>query len=250
MKRSPRHLAALGLLGNLAAAPALAGPPIVPRGASFEDVGDGLPDAIELRDGPRGAAEPPAPAPGPPPESKADVGPGAPTGAGEPAPDRPALSPPAPGADAAAPPRATPAVISQANYLIVSAGTTLLHHGAQGSLTGPLNDASSGLGYGRFVTDTIALEIIANATFAAGPSTSFDLTPGAMVMLTDNVYAGGWAILSVRPKFGVALATGVGGMLSVSERVAVFGEVDLVSALGRGGPDAAVALTGGAFYSF
>lgn len=71
-----------------------------------------------------------------------------------------------------------------------------------------------------------------------------------MWMLNDDVFAGARVVVSARPKVDVALAAGVGGLVPISASVAAFAEADLVGGVGGGAPDAGLAATGGAFYSF
>jgi hypothetical protein len=255
MKRRPCRLAPLSLLAGLAgAAPALAAPPRTfaapAQGAPLREsnaLAEGRPDLTELRDGPRGPAEPPGPLLGAPPEGRAPTAIAGPSDASAALP-LPGL---AHGLDAKRSPKATKAAaIAQANYLIAASGTTLLYQAAQKPLAGPQGDVSPEIGYGRFLTDSFALEFLASASFGGGNPTSLSLAPGGMWMLSESVYTGGWAVVSVRPKVDVALAAGIGGMLSISDRIAAFAEADLISALSHGSPDAALGVMAGAFYSF
>lgn len=255
MKRRPRRLAPISLLACLVgAAPALAAPPLASAAPTSDAplrepnaLAEGLPDRTELRDGPRGPAEPPGPLLAAPPEGRALTAIAGPsdTSAAFPLPGL-AQEP-----DAKRSPKTTKAVaIAQANYLIAATGTTLLYQAAKKPIVGPQGDVSPEIGYGRFLTDSFALEFLASASFGGGNPTSLSLAPGGMLMLSEYFYAGSWAVVSVRPKLDVALAAGIGGMLSISDSIAAFAEVDLISALSHGPPDAALGVTAGAFYSF
>ncbi len=152
---------------------------------------------------------------------------------------------PAPTAAPEPAPAATPL-----NYLTVAATTTLFHQPNSGSASGWQKDIGPVVGYGRYVTDTVALELDLGPSFASGSGyTGFFLVPAAVWSFSTHVYAAARFLVEVDPEIDLALFPGIGGVYTFNQ-ISVTLELNLESFVGRGKPDFAVALTPGIVYSF
>lgn len=152
---------------------------------------------------------------------------------------------PAPAAAPEPAPAATPL-----NYLTVAATTTLFHKPNSGSASGWQEDIGPVVGYGRYVTDTVALELDLGPSFVRGSGyTGFFLVPAAVWSFSTHVYAAARFLVEVDPEANFALFPGIGGVYTFNQ-ISLTLELNLESFVGRGEPDFAVALTPGIVYSF
>jgi hypothetical protein len=147
-------------------------------------------------------------------------------------------------ADEAAP-AATPL-----NYVVASVGTTLVYQPNTGSASGWQEDLTPTVGFGRYVTETIALELDLGPTFVSGNYASFTFVPGVVWSFSTHVYAAARFLVPVDPQVNFALFPGVGVVHTFANGISVFAELNVASTIGRGHPDLGAALTGGALYSF
>jgi hypothetical protein len=153
---------------------------------------------------------------------------------------------PAPAHPAAATPEASPL-----NYVGAGATTTLFHKPNSGPASGWQKDITPAVGYGRYVTDTIALELDFGPSFVRGSGYSgFFLVPGAVWSFSTHFYAAARFLVEVDPEIDFALYPGIGGIYAFPNQVSLVLELNLESFIGRGNPDLAVALTPGIVYSF
>jgi hypothetical protein len=103
---------------------------------------------------------------------------------------------PAPAAAPEPAPAATPL-----NYLTVAATTTLFHKPNSGSASGWQEDIGPVVGYGRYVTDTVALELDLGPSFVRGSGyTGFFLVPAAVWSFSTHVYAAARFLVEVDPE--------------------------------------------------
>jgi len=151
----------------------------------------------------------------------------------------PAADPPAPAA------AATPL-----NYVVASVTTTLLYQPNAGDLSGPLQDIGPVVGFGRYVTDTVALEMDLGPAYAKGKYINFVLVPGAVWSFSTHVYAAARFLVQLDPEINFALFPGVGGVYTFKNQISLTLELNLLSTIGRGKPDFGVTLTPGIVYSF
>ena len=151
-----------------------------------------------------------------------------------------------PAPPAAAEPEATPL-----NYVVASATTTLFHKPNSGLVSGWQEDIGPVVGYGRYVTDTIALEMDLGPSFVRGTGYSgFFLVPAAVWSFSTHVYAAARFLVELDPQADFALFPGIGGIYTFPNQISLTLELNLESFIGRGNPDFAIALTPGIVYSF
>lgn len=141
------------------------------------------------------------------------------------------------------------------NYVVASVGTTLFYQPNSGSSSGWQHDISPSVGYGRYVTDTITLELDLGPTITRGSYAGFTFIPGIAWMFSTHVYVAARLLVPVDPKVDFALAPGVGvadtGVPDTfQDGISVFAELNVSSNVGRGNPDLGVTLSAGALYSF
>jgi hypothetical protein len=161
--------------------------------------------------------------------------------------DEPAsLAAPAPG-----PPAAPASEASPLNYVGVGTATTLFHKPNSGPASGWQQDIAPVVGYGRYVTHTIALELDAGPSFVRGSGYSgFFLVPAAVWSFSTHFYVAARFLVEADPQIDFALFPGIGGIYTFSNQISLGLELNFESFIGRGSPGFAVALTPGIEYSF
>jgi hypothetical protein len=147
---------------------------------------------------------------------------------------------------AAVPARADP----PPNYAALFAGTTVAYRPPGGPFDGYQHDLTGLVGYGRYVSRTIALEVDLGPTWVRGDYASFALVPGVVWAFSPHVYAAARFIVPVDPEPNLALFPGVGLIHTFGDRVSPLVEVNVLSYVGRGHPDFGVAVTVGVLVSF
>jgi len=153
-----------------------------------------------------------------------------------------------PGSPAA--PSAAPQV-SPLNYVGVGAATTLFHKPSSGPASGWQEDIAPVVGYGRYITDTIALELDLGPSLVRGSGYSgFFLVPGAVWSFSTHFYAAARFLVEVDPQIDLAVFPGIGAVYTFPNQVSLGLELNLESFIGRGDPGFAVALAPGIEYSF
>jgi len=153
---------------------------------------------------------------------------------------------PAPAPLAAPAPEASPP-----NYVGASATTTLFHKPNAGPASGWQEDIGPVVGYGRYVTDTIALELDLGTSFVRGSGYSgFFFVPGAVWSFSTHFYAAARFLVEVDPQIDFAVFPGIGGIYTFPNQISLGLELNLESFIGRGSPGLAIALTPGIEYSF
>jgi len=152
---------------------------------------------------------------------------------------------------AAAPPAAAPpAAASPLNYVVAAVTTTLVYQPNQGSLQGAQRDVGPVVGFGRYITDEVALELDLGPTFVDGGDTSFAFVPGVVWSFSSHAYAAARLVVPVTPKANVYLFPGFGLINTFKNQISLTLEVNLASAIGRGEPDLGITVTPGIVYSF
>jgi hypothetical protein len=146
--------------------------------------------------------------------------------------------------------RAEEAAATPLNYVVAAVTTTLLYQPNQGSLDGPQRDVGPVVGFGRYVTDTVALELDLGPTFTRGDYTAFSLVPGVVWSFSSHAYAAARLVVPVDPKLNVTLFPGFGLIHTFKNQISLSLELNLASTVGRGDPDFGVTLTPGIVYSF
>lgn len=136
------------------------------------------------------------------------------------------------------------------NFAAAFLGTTLGYRPPGGPLQGWQRDATLLIGYGRFLTPALAVELDAGPTLVRGRYASFALVPGVVRTLGSTVYLAGRVIVPLDPRPDLVLFPGVGLFKTFQDRLTPVVELNLSSAVGRGEPDLGVALTFGLLVSF
>jgi hypothetical protein len=143
-------------------------------------------------------------------------------------------------ADPAAPPP---------NYAAVMVGTTAAYRPPGGPWAGFQSDVSPFVGYGRYVTKTVALELDLGPTFVKGRYGSFGLVPAVVWSFSSHAYLAARFLVPLDPETNFGLFPGVGVFRSYG-RYSPYVEVNLASYVGRGDPDLGVSVTAGVLIAF
>lgn len=153
-------------------------------------------------------------------------------------------------ADEVAAPAPDPPALAPLNYVVASVTTTLFYQPNSGSSSGWQHDISPVVGFGRYITDTIALELDLGPSFTRGDYTSFTLVPGAVWSFSTHVYAAARFLVPLDPQINFALFPGLGAVYTFKNQISLTLELNLASTIGRGDPDLGVAVTPGIVYAF
>ena len=135
------------------------------------------------------------------------------------------------------------------NYAAVFAGTTTAYRPQGGSFGGWQHDLTGLLGYGRFVSRTVALELDLGPTWVRGDYASFAFVPGLVWCFDSHAYVAARFIVPVDPELNLVLFPGV-GLTHAFGRFSPILEVNLSRTVGRGRPDLGVAVTAGLLVAF
>jgi hypothetical protein len=136
------------------------------------------------------------------------------------------------------------------NYVAALVTTTPAYRPPGGPWEGFQHDLTLNVGYGRYVTKTLALELDAGPTWVSGDYAAFALMPGLVWSFHPHVYAAARFVVPVDPEINFALAPGVGLLHTFANGVSPYLELNAISYVGRGDPDLAIALTAGVLFSF
>jgi len=147
---------------------------------------------------------------------------------------------------AAAPAHAEP----PPNYAAAFVGTTPAYRPPGGPFQGFQHDVTGLVGYGRFVSKTVALELDLGPTWVRGDYSTFTLVPGVVWAFNPHVYAAARFIVQVDPDRNLALFPGVGLIHTFNDRISPLLEVNALSYVGKGHPDFGVAVTVGVLVAF
>ena len=136
------------------------------------------------------------------------------------------------------------------NYAALFAGTTVAYRQPGGPFEGYQHDLTGLVGYGRYVSRTIALELDLGPTWVRGDYASFGLVPGVVWAFSPHVYAAARFIVPVDPEVNFALFPGIGFIHTFRDRISPLVEINALSYVGKGNPDFGVAVTVGVLISF
>jgi hypothetical protein len=134
--------------------------------------------------------------------------------------------------------------------LTVLTSTTVASRPPGGPWDGFQSDVTLSLGYGRYFTKTLAVELDLGPTWIHGDYTSFSFMPGLVWSFDPHVYAAARFIVPVDPQTDFALAPGLGFTHVFSNGMAPYFEVNAISYVGRGDPDFGVGVTLGMTLAF
>jgi hypothetical protein len=146
--------------------------------------------------------------------------------------------------------RAEEAASAPPNYVVVGVGTTAVHRPSGGPVDSWQHDVAPSVGFGRFVSATIALEVDFGPTFVRGDYAGTSLVPGVVWAFSSHAYAAARAVVVIDPEVNLGLYPGAGLAHTFQNGIAIFAEGNVFSYVGRGAPDLGVALSAGALYSF
>ena len=135
------------------------------------------------------------------------------------------------------------------NYAALMVGTTAAYRPEGGPWDGFQKDVSPFVGYGRYVTKTVALELDLGPTFVKGHYTSFTLVPAVIWTFSSHAYVAARFLVPVDPESNFGLFPGVGVFRSFG-RYSPYAELNLASYVGRGHPDLGVSVTAGVLIAF
>lgn len=146
--------------------------------------------------------------------------------------------------------RGEDATAAPPNYVVVGFGTTAIHRPSGGPVSGWQHDITPSVGVGRFVSETIALELDVGAGFVRGDYAGTSLVPGVVWAFSSYAYAAARFVIPVDPEVNLGLFPGVGLTYTSEYGIGVFAEGNVFSNVGRWNPDLGVAVSAGVLYSF
>ena len=135
------------------------------------------------------------------------------------------------------------------NYAALMIGTTVAYRPNGGPWDGFQSDVSPMVGYGRYLSKSVALELDLGPTYVKGSYTSFTLVPAVVWTFSSHAYLAGRFLVPVDPESNFGLFPGLGVFRSFG-RYSPYVEVNLSSYVGRGHPDFGVSLTAGVLIAF
>jgi len=136
------------------------------------------------------------------------------------------------------------------NYMVALVNTTIAHRAPGGSFDGWGHDVNPAIGFGRMISDTLAVELDLSPSFLRGEYAGFSLVPGVVWAFSANFYAAARFVVPVDPELNLALSPGLGFIHSVTSAISIVAEADVFSFVGRGDPDLGVSFTAGGLYAF
>jgi hypothetical protein len=135
------------------------------------------------------------------------------------------------------------------NYAALMVGTTAAYRPHGGPWDGLERDVSPFVGYGRYVSPSVALELDLGPTYVKGRYASFTLVPAIVWTFSSHAYLAGRFLVPLDPETNFGLFPGVGVFRSFG-RYSPYAELNLASYVGRGHPDFGVSLTAGVLIGF
>ena len=139
---------------------------------------------------------------------------------------------------------------SPLNYVVAGLGTTVLYQPPHGAASGLRHDLSPSVGYGRYFTGSVGLELDIGPTFTRGHYTGFALATSVVWGFASHFYAAGHIVEVVDPELGVVLASGIGAFQALSSRLSLTLEFDVASTIVPGDPDLSLTATFSLLYAF
>jgi len=135
------------------------------------------------------------------------------------------------------------------NYVAAFAGTTVAYRPPDGPFQGFQHDLTATVGYGRFVSRRVALELDLGPTFVRGRYSSFSLVPGVVWAFRPYAYAAARFIVPVDPEPSLVLFPGIGLSRTFGRTTPIL-EVNVSRTVGKGKADFGVAVTAGVLVGF
>lgn len=136
------------------------------------------------------------------------------------------------------------------NYVVAGFGTTLLYQPPHGAASGLRHDLSPSVGYGRYFTGSVGLELDIGPSFTRGHYTGFALATSVVWGFASHFYAAGHVVEVVDPELGIVLASGVGAFQALSSNLSLTLELDVGSTIAPGDLDLSLTATSSLLYAF
>jgi len=168
-----------------------------------------------------------------------------PAGAGEAAPA--ASEAPARKAD---PQPAAPEPAAPKNYVTAVVGTTPFYRPNGGPVADYIKDFNPAIGYGRYVTPTVALELDAGLTYISGADLVYFLLPGVVWSFSTHVYAAARVVVPLNPEVKVVAYPGLGGFYGLDSGLGFSLELNPAVTLVNADVDFGLAVNLGVLYAF
>ncbi len=135
-------------------------------------------------------------------------------------------------------------------YLAAMTGTTLAYRAPDaGGFAGLQHDITPMAGVGVVAHERLAVELDAGPTLVDGDYVAFSLVPSLISPLGKHAYAVAGVAFVVDPQPNVGLVAGLGVTHAFDSGVAPFLTTTVISNVGQGDPDLALALTAGATFT-
>src|SRR5262249_14190113 len=110
------------------------------------------------------------------------------------------------------------------NYVVAVGITTVMHRPNGGSFDGWGHDITPSVGFGRFGTDGIALELDIGPTYVRGSYAGLSLVPGVIWAFSSHVYAAARFAIPVDPQLDLGLYPGVGVIHTFDNNLSIIAE--------------------------
>jgi len=135
-------------------------------------------------------------------------------------------------------------------YLVALTATTLAYRApAADGFAGPQHDLTPMAGLGVVASEHLAVEVDVGPTLVDGDYAGFSLAPSVISPLGAHAYVVAGVSFLVDPEPNVGLLTGFGVTHAFDSGVAPFVTATVISNVGQGDPDLALALAAGATFT-
>jgi hypothetical protein len=136
-------------------------------------------------------------------------------------------------------------------YVALVASSTLFSRPMGGDFAGPPGDLNTVVGMGRFVTQSLAIELDVGPGFVGGKLGSVSLVPGVVWVFHDHFYAATRFVVPFAPTpSSVAIAPGVGFIHVFKNGLAPVVELNGVTSISRNGQELGASASVGSLYLF
>jgi hypothetical protein len=152
--------------------------------------------------------------------------------------------------DPAPAPPAAPEPAAPKNYVTAVVGTTPFYRPNGGPVADYIKDVNPAIGYGRYVTPTVALELDAGLTYISGADLVYFLVPGVVWSFSTHVYAAARVVVPLNPEVKVVAYPGLGGFYGFDNGLGFSLELNPAVTLVNGDVDFGLAVNLGVLYAF
>lgn len=145
---------------------------------------------------------------------------------------------------------AAPEPAAPKNYVTAVVGTTPLYRPNGGPVSDYIKDFNPAIGYGRYVTPTVALELDAGLTYISGADLVYFLVPSVVWSFSTHVYAAARAVVPLNPEVKVVAYPGLGGFYGFDNGLGFSLELNPAVTLVNADVDFGLAVNLGVLYAF